>query len=204
MEAFSRRLLFLSLPPLSSPRPLLLLFLVSALPAQPLPRARGARRGRCSTRRAPVPACARRPAGGGRRQLRARPRPRPRGPRCGGGAGGRVQLGPRQGSKAAAAAYRPPAPRPSLPAFGPASRAPAPPPIPERGAAPRRLLPRPQLLPARPQRRRHRGSKGRAGRERAGRGASRKPAGQVQGKATRHRETLGQPGKMAPGGPAVD
>lgn len=34
-------------------------------------------------------------------------------------------------------------------ASGPPSPAPAPPPIPERGAAPRRLLPRPQLLPGR-------------------------------------------------------
>lgn len=66
-----------------------------------------------------------------------------------------------QSSKVVAAAPRPAAPvrtRPLRPE-------PAPPPIPERGAAPR--PPPPPSPPARPQLRRRRGSKGRAGRERA-------------------------------------
>lgn len=143
------------------------------------------------------PACARRPAGGGRRPLLARPAPRPEDPAAAGtreGASSPAPLG-------AKARRHTPAAR-SDARYPPSLRrpAPAPPPIPERGAAPRGLLPRPPATPARPRRRRCRGSKGRAGRERAGRGASRKPAGQVGGKGRETHKLSASPGRWRQAG----
>lgn len=98
MGGFRHRLLFLYfLSPSASPSVASPSCFHSPCPASPEGTGSVARQ--VQHPRAPVPACPWRPAGGGPRLLRPRPRPRPRGPRCSGGAGGRVQPGPHRAQR---------------------------------------------------------------------------------------------------------
>lgn len=200
MEPFHRRHPpFYSSCRLSGYFPLAFLSVLHSWPSLPRhsPRGPGARRGRCGSRGAPVPRA--RGVQQGAAAARSSPAPPPvrRTPRRRGR--GRARPARPRWAQRRGGTHPPPALTPASPPALPRP-APAPPPIPERGAAPRGLLPRPPATPARPQRRRCRGSKGRAGRERAGRGASRKPAGQVGGKGRETHKLSASPGRWRQAG----
>lgn len=158
---------------------------------------------RCPDPERTCPERAGRPAGGSRRRLLARPRPRPGGPLCGGGARGRGGFGPGRAQRRRRQCIRRPLGR--APALSLLGRPPRPRRLPylsrERRCAASSPA-RPVATPARPPLRRHcRGSKGRAGGERAGCGASRKPAGQVgeKGKEPRNSRTAQEDGARRAG-----